>query len=203
MGFRKPHPINCLVQNNYCSKSIDCDANESPEHSQNVYRIRITGFNGDNCERRRQCISWTNFCRSIQLCTFALLLLNANVIAAEPQQNQHQPSAPCEARVLEELPPDPVNMVSTFQFCFDIFNWIFWFVLTWSCVASHTPDTPIIYDICVCSTCNSDTSPSCEIRVFIFTAPKWFARWWHLFKRTNYMLEAVAHMDLRLHVQYT
>lgn len=117
MGFRKPHPINCLVQNNYCSKSINCDANASPEQShngrskkdaQNVYRIQITGFNGGNCGRR-QCISWANFCRSIRLCTFALLLLNAHVIAAEPQPNQHQQSTPCEARVLEELPPDPVS----------------------------------------------------------------------------------------------
>lgn len=116
MGFRKPHPINCLAQNNYCSKSIDCDANGCCEkqNAQSVYRKRVTGFNGGNCGRR-QCISWANFCRSIRLSTFALLLLNANVIAAEPQQNQQQQSTPCEARVLEELPPDPVNIHDTMR----------------------------------------------------------------------------------------
>lgn len=144
MGFRKPHPINCLLQNNCCSKSIDGDANESAKQwhngcrrndAQNAYRIQITGTNISNV-RRRQCISWSNFCRSIRLCTFALLLLNADVIAAEPQQNQHQQSTPCEARVLDELPPDPVNIeihdcvcysrtrreFHTFLFCFNIFQ---------------------------------------------------------------------------------
>lgn len=114
MGFRKPHPINCLVQNNCCNKNSVCVTNETAEQwhngccrndAQNAYRIQITGD-----DRRRQCISWSNFCRSIRLCTFALLLLNADVIAAEPQQNQHQQSTQCEARVLDELPPDPVSV---------------------------------------------------------------------------------------------
>lgn len=120
MGFRKPHSINCLVQNNCCSKSIDCDANECAKRAhngcyyknvaQNAYRIQITGTN----YRQRQCrMSWTNFCHSLRFCTYALLLLNANIIAAEPQQNQHQQSMPCEPRVLDELPPDPVRYSSS------------------------------------------------------------------------------------------
>lgn len=125
MGFRKPHPINCFVQNNCCNKCVDGDANErrakqwhngyrcrndhdDDDDAQYAYRIQITGTDVANV-RRRQCNSWTNFCRSIRLCTFVLLLLNADIIAAEPQQNQYQQSTPCEARVLEELPPDPVS----------------------------------------------------------------------------------------------
>lgn len=132
MGHRTPHPINCLAQNNCCSKSIDCDAKQWRNgNGKNVplndYRIQIAGI-ATKCKgiasivgHRRQCISWKNFCRSIRLCAFALFLLNADVIAAEPQQIQHQQPPPCEARILEELPPDPVSLLTkstnVFIFC--------------------------------------------------------------------------------------
>lgn len=120
MGFRKPHPTNCFVQNNGCSGCVDGNLpNERGKQwpsgcrenadAPNAYRVPVTGTNDCNV-RQRHCISWTNFCRSIWLCTLVLLLLNVDVIAAELQQNQYQQSTPCEARVLEELPPDPVSV---------------------------------------------------------------------------------------------
>lgn len=68
--------------------------------NDNVERLR------ERQRRQRNSICGPKFCRPIQWCTFGLLLLlNANGCAAEPQHQQ-----PCESRVLDELPPDPVNI---------------------------------------------------------------------------------------------
>lgn len=81
----------------------------SVSNGVNHFKKNVRNCSAQTANRYRYSTAWILFCTAV-----SLLLLNIDIIKAEPQQHQQQQqqqqsTIQCEAKVLEETPPDPVN----------------------------------------------------------------------------------------------
>lgn len=99
-------PQKCVINDNnavQCANNLRVGGHHYPNHGHRKIIIEGARYWYGSSSRYHCSSVWFLFC-----VTISLLLLNIDIIGAEPP-HQQQPIKQCEPKVLEETPPDPVN----------------------------------------------------------------------------------------------